>query len=127
MAEDTPKDPVSAAGARVATFFSPAVCAVSSFTLAVLALMGQNVVTAGVSLIVDEVRDDASGGFYLGFGLAVIVQVVVALLLARKAIVSSGPWEPTLGRAAVVVCVVALVAAVLTIIGGELQAAPFGA
>ena len=104
------------------SLFSPAVSAVAAFTLAVVALMGQNVVTIGISTVLGP--EFGSGGampFYVGFGVAIAVQVGVVLLLARRTLDSAVPWEGVLGRAAVLVAGVALVAAVLVIVGGAVH------
>ena len=105
---------------RASGFFSPSVCAVAAFTLAVVALLGQNVVTIGISTLLGP--DFGSGGTYalpyVPFGIATAVQVGVVLLLARPTLHAADRWEGILGRAAVLVAGVALLAAVLVIVGG---------
>lgn len=92
-------------------------CAVAAFTLAVVALLGQNVVTIGVGTVSEGIFDGREG-FYVGWGLAIVSQVGVVLLLARRTFAATGRWEATLGRAGVLVSGLTLVAAVLIIIGG---------
>lgn len=103
-------------------FFSPSVCAVAAFTLAVLALWGQNLVTIGVATVLGPgFGSDGSMAWYLSFGVAAAAQVGVVLLLARRTFDPAGRWESVLGRAAVLVAGVALVAAALAIIGSVLH------
>lgn len=99
-------------------FLSPAVCAVTAFTLAVVALLGQNLVTVGIGVLLGpNVGSSGQSGFYFAWGLAAAVQVGIALLLARRSFDAAGRWEAVLGRAAVLVSGIALVAAVLAVIG----------
>ncbi len=102
--------------------------ALVAFVLAVLALMGQNALSVAVGTFAQQ---GASGltGFYLGFGLAVLVQVGLAFVLARRALAADttdAGWVPTLARAAVVLSALALVAGVLALIGTALTSANNG-
>ena len=111
---------------RASGFFSPSVCAVAAFTVAVVALLGQNAVTIGISTVLGP--NFGSGGaspFYVPFGIATAVQVGVVLLLARPTLHAVGRWEGILGRSAVLVAGVALVAAALVIVGGLLHGGNF--
>jgi hypothetical protein len=106
----------------VSSFFSPAVCAVTAFTLAVVALLGQNLVTVGIGVLLGpNVGSSSQSGFYLAWGLAAAVQVGIAVLLARRTFDAAGRWEAVLGRAAVLVSGIALVAAVLSVIGAVIH------
>lgn len=101
-------------------FLTPEVCAVSAFTLAVVALLGQNIVTVGVAALTDSLIDDifsSTQPYYLQFGLATVAQVLVAALLALRALATPERWVDVLARAALVLSAVALVAGVLAIIG----------
>lgn len=100
-----------------ASFFTPPVCAVAAFTLAVVALLGQNVVTLGISTVFASGFGPGEDAFYLGWGVATALQVTVVLLLARRTFGLVDRWEATLGRAAVIVSAVAIVAAVLVVAG----------
>ena len=51
-------------------------------------------------------------------GLATVVQVAVVLLLAQRSFGAASSVVATLGRAAVLISVMALVPAVLAILGG---------
>lgn len=98
-------------------FLTPPVCAVAAFTLAVVALLGQNVMTIGIGTVSEAIFDGREG-FYVCWGLALAGQVGIVLVLARRTFDATGRWEATLGRAAVLVSGLTLVAAVLIIIGG---------
>ena len=106
----------------VSGFFSPAVCAVTAFTLAVVALLGQNLVTIGIGVLLGpNVGPSGQTGFYLAIGLAAAVQVGIAVLLARRTFAATGRWEAVLGRSAVLVSGIALVAAVLAVLGAVIH------
>ena len=101
--------------------FSPPVCAVTAFTLAVVALMGQNIVTVAVATVLDGPIGSSGPRFYIEFGVATVLQVGLVFLLARRSLTGTGRWEPVLGRAALLVSGLALVAAALLIVGGVLE------
>jgi hypothetical protein len=106
----------------VSSFLSPAVCAVTAFTLAVLALLGQNLVTVGIGVLLGpNVGPGGQTGFYFAWALAAAVQVGIALLLARRTFNAAGHWEAVLGRAAVLVSGIGLVAALLTVVGAVIH------
>lgn len=105
-------------------FLTPAVCAVAAFTLAVVSLLGQNALAIGVGSVSEAIFDDARVTYYAGWGVAIAGQVGLVLLLARRTFDAAGRWEATLGRAAVLVSGVTLVAAVLLIIGGSMDYYP---
>ena len=102
-----------------ASFFSPRVCAVTAFTLAVVTLLGQNILTVGTSTVL-ELGFGGAGNrpFYLGWGLATAIQAGIVVLLARRTFDSTGRWEEPLGRAAVLISGLALVAAALVVLAG---------
>jgi hypothetical protein len=123
MSDDVTFDDQNQASARTASasaFFSPSVCSVTAFTLAVVALLGQNVVTVGVATVLDGSVGASGARFYIDFGVATVLQLGIVFLLARRTL-GSGGWESTLGRAALLVSGVALVAAALMIAGGVLE------
>jgi hypothetical protein len=103
------------------SLFSTAACAVAAFTFAVAALLGQNGVTVGISTMFESGIGLGGDAFYVSWGVATAVQVVVVLLLARRALVATGRWEATLARGAVLVAGVALLAAALVVVGGMLN------
>jgi hypothetical protein len=102
-------------------FLSPPVCAVSAFTLAVVMLFGQNVVSVGVGSIFESRFRQGADAFYVGWGVAIAIQVALVGLLARRAIEARDGWEALIGRAAVVLSFVALAAGALTVLGGVLN------
>ena len=109
-------------------YLTTPVSALVAFVLAVLALMGQNALSVAVGAFAQR---SVSGltGFFLGFGLALLVQVGLAVVLARRALAddAAAGWVPTLARAAVVLAALALVAGVLALIGTAVSnAAPGG-
>ncbi|HEX5988370.1 MAG TPA: hypothetical protein VFY86_17730 [Nocardioides sp.] len=109
-------------------YLTTPVSALVAFVLAVLALMGQNALSVAVGAFAQR---GVSGltGFFLGFGLALLVQVGLAVVLARRALAddAAAGWVPTLARAAVVLAALALVAGVLALIGTAVSnAAPGG-
>jgi hypothetical protein len=104
---------------KVAGLFSPQVCAVTAFTLAVAALLGQNVVSLATSTVLEFGLDMGSdGAFYFGWGLATAVQAAVVVLLARRTFDLTDGWEAILGRAAILVAGLALVAAAIVVVAG---------
>jgi bacteriorhodopsin len=107
--------------ASTAGFLSPAVSAVAAFTLAVAALLGQNAVSVGVGSVLESEFAQGKDAFYVGWGLAVAIQVGLVWLLARRSMEAPGGWESVLGRAAFVLSFVALAAGVLVVVGGLLS------
>jgi hypothetical protein len=97
------------------------VCAVSAFTLAVVMLFGQNVVSVGVGSLFESQFRQGADAFYVGWGVAIAIQVALVGLLARRAIEARDGWEALIGRAAVVLSFVALAAGALTVLGGVLN------
>jgi hypothetical protein len=106
---------------RVSEFLSPPVCAVSAFTLAVVALFGQNVVSVGVGSVFESTFRQSGDAFYVSWAIATVVQVALVWLLARRSIEGTDGWEALLGRAAVVLSFVALAAGALVALGGVLN------
>src|SRR4051812_18438829 len=106
--------------ASTSGFLSPAVCAVAAFMLAVAALLGQNAVSVGVGAVLESEFAQGKDAFYVGWGLAVAIQVGLVWLLARRSMQAPGGWESVLGRAAVVLSFVALAGGVLVVLGGLL-------
>lgn len=121
MSDDVTFDDQNQTSARRAAFFSPSVCAVTAFALAVVALLGQNVVTVGVATVLDGPMGVGGPRFYIDFGVATVIQVGIVFLLARRTLDAPGRWEPVLGRAALLISGISLVAAALMIVGGVLQ------
>lgn len=116
MSEHEPIDPGDQARTR---FLTPAVSAVAAFTLAVLALMGQNALTVAVSALVEMVMGQQA--YFVGWGLTIAVQAGVVVWLARRAFDAREAWVAVLGRAAVVVVAVAAAAGVLLVLGGTFR------
>ena len=102
---------------------TPTSRAVAGLVLAGTALLGQNALTTGLQLIFaagPEAGDPGVFGVLLGFSVA--VPALLALFLARGSARGAGTtWQTHLSRAAVVVALLALVGAVLMVIGGLLQ------
>jgi hypothetical protein len=112
--------PDATGGTALDRYLTAPASAVVAFVLAVLALMGQNSLSLAVGAFAEPASSGGLVGFYIGFGLALIVQVVLAFVLARRALAGGdgGPaWAPTLARAAVVLAALALVAGVLALLG----------
>jgi hypothetical protein len=105
----------------VSGFLSPPVCAVSAFTLAVVALLGQNVVSIGVGSVLESRFSQGGDAFYVAWGVAGAIQVALVWLLARRGIEGADGWEALLGRAAVLLSFVALAAGALVVLGGVLN------
>ncbi|HET7351236.1 MAG TPA: hypothetical protein VFJ28_09870 [Marmoricola sp.] len=104
----------------VAEYLTPPVCAVAAFTLAVAALLGQNVMSMAVGTLLERTLNESGNGFALGWGVAVAVQVGLVWLLARRSIVGTHGWVPLIGRAAIVLSLVALVAGALVVLSSVL-------
>ena len=104
-------------------YLTAPVSAVVAFVLAALALMGQNALTIAIGAFSEPASGGTLSGFYLGFGLGVLVQVVLTWVLARRALAGGGTgWEATLARAAVVLAALAASAGVLTLLGSAVAA-----
>lgn len=100
-------------------YLTTQVSALVAFVLAVLALMGQNALTVAVGAFTQPAASSLIG-FYVSFGLALLVQVVLAVVLARRALAAddgAAGWVPTLARAAVVLAALALVAGAVALVG----------
>jgi hypothetical protein len=108
------------ARSSVEEYLTPPVCAVAAFTLAVVSLLGQNVMSAGVASLFERTLNPGGSAFGLGWGVAVVVQVALVWALARRSMVAPQGWVPTLGRAAVVLSLVASVAGALIVLSGLL-------
>ena len=102
-------------------YLTPEVCAISAFTLAVVALFGQNAVSIGVGSLLESRTGPAGNAFHVGWALAVCLQVGLVLLLARRSAARPDGWPALLGRAAVVLSFVALAAGALVLLGGLLH------
>lgn len=105
------------------SLLTPTASAVAAFAIAFLTLDGQNLLLVGIqSLLGQGFGPNEPAAYYLVWGLAALVPLVVVILLARVTLsaVRSG-WEVHLARAAVVVGAVAAVGAVLTALGGVLH------
>ena len=102
-------------------FLTPAVSAITAFTLAVTALMGQNIITVGVSTVLGPGFGRTGPSVsYVAWGVGTVLQVGLVVLFAWRA-TRLHTWEGTLARAAVVVAAVAVVASVLVFVGGLLD------
>jgi hypothetical protein len=103
---------------------TPTSSALAAFAIAFLTLDGQNLLLVGIQSVLGEgiMSSNQPGGFYLAWGLAALVPLLVVALLARITL-GAGPrgWEAHLARAAVLVAAVAAVGAVLTALGGILH------
>lgn len=100
-------------------FFSPAVCAVAAFALAATGLLSQNVLTVGLSTLFGPqfLANGSVVGYYVSLGAGTVVQAVIALVLAARSIRPDARWETNLGRASMLVALVALVGGGTTIVG----------
>ena len=121
MSDESPDDHEGhKAGAwAVSNFFTPPVCAIAALTLAIAALLDQNAVPVGFAAVLEE-EVARPAGFYVVRGLVTVLQVVVVLLLARRSFAAASSLVVTLGRAAVLISGIALVPAVLAILGGAI-------
>ena len=105
----------------VSGYLSPPVSAVAAFTLAVVALLGQNAISVGVGSVLESTFSQGGDAFYVGWGLAAGIQVALVWLLARRSLDNTAGWEALLARAAVVLSFVALAAGALVVLGGILN------
>jgi hypothetical protein len=107
-----------------ASLLTPAASAVAAFAVAATSLSGQNLLLVGVQSLLGQGFGSGSspGGYYTVWGIAALVPLVVAVLLARLTLrATRAGWETTLARAAVVLAVVATAGAILTLLGGVLH------
>ncbi len=117
-------DATSPTARPVTAGMPPAASAIAGFTVAALAVLGQNAVTAGViSLLGPNLFADSQTGYELVWGLAVLLQAAVAWFLVRPALSVGTGWVSGLARAGVAVSVVAAAAGVLLVIGALLTRA----
>lgn len=105
------------------TMLDPTTRAVAGLVLAVVGLMGQNVVQVGVQLLL--VGGSGSGSptrYFVASAVGALLPLVLALGLAwgpaRGAVTG---WSTYAARAAVVVALVGVAGAVLMIVGGVLS------
>ena len=121
MSDEVPDDHGEHEGGAwaLSNFFTPPVCAIAALTLAIAALLDQNALTVGFAAVLES-QVGTPSGFFVVRGLAAVVQVGVVLLLARRSFAAAGSWETTLGRSAVLISGIALVPAVLAILGGAI-------
>jgi hypothetical protein len=112
----------STAGTTSGSLLTPGTCSVVALVLAVLVLMGNNLMVTGSQAIVGNVFASASDlrSYLVTTGIATLVPVALSLVLARRALSGVGvsATEATLARAAMVLALVAAVYSVLTLIGG---------
>jgi MFS family permease len=102
-------------------FLTPATGAIAALALAVTALLGQNVVALAMSVLFGpQFGNDGLRSYYVALGAGTLGQAILALLLAGRASRSDG-WEGHLGRAAVLVGAVALLAGLATVLGALLH------
>jgi hypothetical protein len=121
MSDESPDDHEEhKAGAwAVSNFLTPPVCAIAALTLAIAALLDQNAVPVGFAAVLEE-EVARPAGFYVVRGLVTVLQVAVVLLLARRSFAAASSLVVTLARAAVLISGIALVPAVLAILGGAI-------
>ena len=103
---------------------TPAASAVAAFAVAATSLSGQNLLLVGIQSLLGQGFGSGSSpaGYYTVWGVAALVPVVVAVLLAQLTLRATRTgWESTLARSAVVLAVVAATGAVLTLLGGVLH------
>ncbi len=103
---------------------APASSAVAAFAVAATTLSGQNLLLVGIQSLLGQGFGSGSSpaGYYTVWGVAALVPLVVAVLLAQITLrATRAGWEATLARAAVVLAVVAALGAILTMLGGVLH------
>jgi hypothetical protein len=108
---------------------TPTASAVAAFALAFLTLDGQNLLLVGVQSLLGQGfwSSNEPAGYYLVWGLAALVPLVLVVLLARVTLAAGRQgWEAHLARAAVIVAAVASFGALLTALGGLLHDVPLG-
>jgi hypothetical protein len=109
--------------AETVGLLTPASRAVAGLALAVAGLLGQNAFAiAAQMLLMGGPEAGDPGVFGVGLGVASAVPAALALLLTRSAAQGPGTaWHAHVSRAAVVLALLVLAAAVLTVVGGLLQ------
>ncbi len=98
----------------------PGPCAVIAFVLAVLVLMGSNLMTnATLTFFGQYFASSLDWAYALSMALAALVPALASGYLARRAITSVGAtgWELMLGRAALVLAVIGFAYALLLTVG----------
>lgn len=99
---------------------SPGPSAVVAFTLAVLVLMGNNLMVQATQALLGELFATSYdlGPFFASWAIGALVPAVASILLARRAItVGAAGWELVLGRAALALAVVAVVYTLVMLLG----------
>jgi hypothetical protein len=99
---------------------SPGTSATVAFTLAVLVLMGNNLMVQGTQSLFNEAFNSQGMTEYLiTWALGGAVPAAASLFLARRALTGgdAAGWELVLGRAAVVLAVIGLFYCALIVVG----------
>lgn len=105
-----------------AGLLTPSSRAVAGLALAVAALMGQNVLTTGIQLLVMGPGGGGPTSYVIALGVAAALPAVLAMLLAWPvARDRAGGWPGHLAGAAVLVAVVALGGAAMALVGALLH------
>ncbi len=117
-----PTDDLPGGTTAAPTLLDPTTRAVAGLALAVVGLMGQNVVQVGVQvLLVGGGGSGSPSRYFVASAVGALLVPVAALLLAwapaRGAVTG---WPTYVARAAVAVAVVAIAGAVLMALGGVL-------
>ena len=104
---------------------SPGASAIAAFTLAVLVLMGNNLMVVAAQMLLGQVFSPTSDsqGYFATWGGGAVVPALVSLFLARRAL-TAGPaaaWELVLARAAVVLAAIGMLYGALTVLGAFLH------
>ena len=104
------------------TLLDPRSRAVAGLALAVVGLMGQNVVQVGTQLLLVGAGSSSPDRYFVASAVGAVLPLAVALWLAwgpaRSAPVG---WPTHLARAAVVVALVGMAGAALMLLGGLLS------
>ncbi|PVG83908.1 hypothetical protein DDE18_06350 [Nocardioides gansuensis] len=93
----------------------------AAFTLAIAALVGDSPLTVGLIALLGSALGSSWTTFHGGWGAATALEALLALLLAWRGLAGSGGWESVLARAAILICVVALVGALLTVMAAQVD------
>lgn len=102
----------------------PGPSALVAFTLAVLALIGNNLMTFGVQALFGEFfRSQGQTEFLVVFALGSLAPAGASLYLARRALAGDAVahWEAGLARAAAVLAVVGIFFGLLTVLGAVIH------
>jgi hypothetical protein len=113
------------AGSRLDEFLSPGASGIVAFTLAVLVLMGNNLMVLGTQTLFNESFNSQGMTEYLTtWALGGAIPAVASVFLARRALTAAGAsgWELMLARAAVVLSAIALFYCVLIVVGAIIHA-----